>query len=113
MHSVTYVANNDITLLESGSTYFPALLAAIESAKYEILYETYIYAEDPQAQAVTDALIAAAQRGVKVRVLADWFGTGNRIARAHLFGISRMAAQQRDLLAWDPRRHQRFRNREE
>jgi cardiolipin synthase len=80
MHSVTYVANNDITLLESGSTYFPALLAAIDAAKYEILYETYIYAEDAQAQAVTAALIAAAKRGVKVRVLADWFGTGNRIA---------------------------------
>jgi cardiolipin synthase len=46
MRSVTYVANNDITLLESGSTYFPALLAAIDEAKYEILYETYIYAED-------------------------------------------------------------------
>jgi cardiolipin synthase len=80
MRSVTYVANNDITLLESGSTYFPALLAAIDEAKYEILYETYIYAEDAQAQAVTEALIAAARRGVKVRVLADWFGTGNRTA---------------------------------
>ena len=80
MHSVTYVANNDITLLESGSTYFPALLAAIEAAKHDILYETYIYADDAQARAVTDALVKAAQRGVKVRVLADWFGTGNRVA---------------------------------
>jgi cardiolipin synthase len=80
MRSVTYVANNDVTLLESGSTYFPALLAAIDAAKYEVLYETYIYAEDAQAQAVTAALIAAAGRGVKVRVLADWFGTGNRAA---------------------------------
>lgn len=80
MRSVTYVANNDITLLESGSSYFPALLMAINAAKYEILYETYIYAEDAQAQAVTEALIAAARRGVKVRVLADWFGTGNHTA---------------------------------
>jgi cardiolipin synthase len=44
MRSVTYVANNDVTLLESGSTYFPALLAAIEGAGIEILYETYIFA---------------------------------------------------------------------
>jgi cardiolipin synthase len=80
MRSVTYVANNDVTLLESGSTYFPALLAAIEGAGIEILYETYIYACDEQARAVTDALVRAARRGVKVRVLADWFGTGNRIA---------------------------------
>jgi cardiolipin synthase len=81
MHTVSYVANNDVTLLESGSTYFPTLLAAFGAARHEILYETYIYAEDPQAQAITDALIAAAKRGVKVRVVADWFGTGNRAAR--------------------------------
>ena len=80
MRTVTYVANNDVTLLESGSTYFPALLAAIDAAQHEILYETYIYAEDDTARAVTDALIRAARRGVKVRVLADWFGTGNRTA---------------------------------
>ena len=80
MRTVTYVANNDVTLLESGSTYFPTLLAAIDAAQHEILYETYIYAEDDTARAVTDALTRAARRGVKVRVLADWFGTGHRIA---------------------------------
>lgn len=80
MRTVPYVADNDVTLLESGSTYFPALLAALAAARQEILYETYIYAEDPAAQAVSDALIAAARRGVKVRVLVDWFGTGNRTA---------------------------------
>ena len=37
MRSVAYVANNDVTLLESGSTYLPALLAALGEAKYEIL----------------------------------------------------------------------------
>ena len=51
MRSVTYVANNDVTLLESGSTYFPALLAAIDAAQHEILYETYIYAEDEHGAA--------------------------------------------------------------
>jgi cardiolipin synthase len=81
MRSVAYVANNDVTLLESGSTYLPALLAAIGAAKYEILYETYIYAEDRTAHAISEALGTAARRGVKVRVLADWFGTGNRTAR--------------------------------
>ena len=40
MRTVTYVANNDVTLLESGSTYFPTLLAAIDAAQHEILYET-------------------------------------------------------------------------
>jgi cardiolipin synthase len=81
MRSVTYVANNDVTLLESGSTYLPALLAAIGAAQHEILYETYIYGEDDTARAIGKALGEAAGRGVKVRVLADWFGTGNRTAR--------------------------------
>lgn len=80
MRSVAYVANNDVTLLESGSTYLPALLEALHAATQEILYETYIYAEDETARAITDALIAAARRGVKVRVVTDWFGTGNRVA---------------------------------
>ena len=82
MRSVSYVANNDVTLLASGSTYFPALLAALDAASTEILYETYIYAEDEQARAISAALLRAAARGVKVRVLVDWFGTGNRVACA-------------------------------
>ncbi|MGB9109799.1 MAG: cardiolipin synthase ClsB [Telluria sp.] len=80
MRSVPYVANNDVKLLESGGNYFKELLAAIDAAKQEILYETYIYAQDPAAHAVTEALIRAAKRDVKVRVLVDWFGTGNRTA---------------------------------
>jgi cardiolipin synthase len=83
MRSVTYVANNDVSLLESGSTYLPTLLEAIGAAQYDILYETYIYADqdgDEAARAITGALCDAARRGVKVRVLADWFGTGNRTA---------------------------------
>jgi cardiolipin synthase len=80
MRSVSYVANNDVQLLESGGNYFKELVAAIDSAQHEVLYETYIYAEDETARAVTEALKRAAQREVKVRVLVDWFGTGRRTA---------------------------------
>jgi cardiolipin synthase len=80
MRTVTYVANNDITLLESGTAFFPALLAAIDAARYDILFETYIFADDDTGIAVRDALIRAARRGVKVRVLVDWFGTGHLVA---------------------------------
>jgi cardiolipin synthase len=80
MRNLTYVANNDVTLLESGLAYFPALIAAIDGAKYDILFETYIFAEDEVAGSVQAALIAAARRGVKVRVVVDWFGTGHRVA---------------------------------
>jgi cardiolipin synthase A/B len=80
MRSVAYVANNDITLLETGLAFFPALLAALDGAKYDILFETYIFAEDQTAAAVEAALVRAARRGVKVRVVVDWFGTGNKCA---------------------------------
>jgi cardiolipin synthase len=81
MRSLTYVAANDVTLLESGTAFFPALLAAIDAARYDILFETYIWAEDATGDRVRDALIRAAQRGVKVRVIADWFGTGHLVAK--------------------------------
>src|SRR5205085_2938619 len=65
---------------ETGLALFPALIAAIDAAKYDILFETYIFAEDDTAAKVEAALIAAARRGVKVRVVVDWFGTGHRAA---------------------------------
>jgi cardiolipin synthase len=80
MRNLSYVANNDITLLETGFAFFPALIEAIDGAKYDILFETYIFAEDQTAASVQAALIAAARRGVKVRVVVDWFGTGHRVA---------------------------------
>jgi cardiolipin synthase len=78
MRSVTYVANNDITLLETGQQLFPAMIAAIDAARHDILFETYIFAEDEVARGIEAALIRAAERGLKVRVLVDWFGTGHR-----------------------------------
>jgi cardiolipin synthase len=65
---------NRIDLLNSGAEYFPALLAAIEAAESEIFVEAYIYADDDTAMRVTEALAAAARRGVAVRVLVDGFG---------------------------------------
>ncbi|WP_288379318.1 cardiolipin synthase ClsB [uncultured Massilia sp.] len=75
MRHVTFVDNNDVTLLESGTAYFPALIAALDAAEHDVLFETYIFAEDPTGETVRDALVRAAQRGVKVRVLVDWIGT--------------------------------------
>ena len=76
MRAVNLIAHNDITLLETGLELFPAMLAAIESAQYEIYFETYIFADDDTGRAVEAALIQAGLRGVRVRVLTDWWGTG-------------------------------------
>jgi cardiolipin synthase len=78
MRSVNLVAHNDVTLLETGLELFPAMLAAINGAQYEIYFETYIFADDATGRALEQALIAAGQRGVRVRVLTDWWGTGHQ-----------------------------------
>jgi cardiolipin synthase len=78
MRAVNLIGHNDVTLLESGVELFPAMLAAIDAAQYEIYFETYIFADDAMGRAVEAALVQAGQRGVRVRVVIDWFGTGHK-----------------------------------
>lgn len=75
--SAEYLAGNRLTLLNSGAEYFPALLAAIESASREIFLESYIYADDEIGHEVSGALCRAAARGVVVNVIVDGFGGQN------------------------------------
>ncbi|WP_296750107.1 cardiolipin synthase ClsB [Thiobacillus sp.] len=73
---VELVPGNRIRLLQSGAEFFPALIAAIDAARAEVHLETYIFSSDPTAATVRDALMRAAQRGVRVRLLID--GVGSR-----------------------------------
>ncbi|PWF46071.1 cardiolipin synthase ClsB [Massilia glaciei] len=86
MRTVNFIAHNQVTLLQSGTEFFPALIAAIDAARYDIYFETYIFAADDTGTAVEAALRRAAARGVKVRVIVDWFGTGH--AQATRLGLS-------------------------
>ena len=70
------VSGNQLRLLQSGAEFFPALIAAIDGARTEVHLETYIFNADPAAEAVRDALMRAARRGVRVRLLID--GVGSR-----------------------------------
>ncbi len=72
-----YLPGNAIALLETGSAFFPALLAAIDSAQQEFHLETYIFEDDATGRAVAGALCRAARRGVAVRVMVDGFGSPN------------------------------------
>lgn len=65
---------NRLTLLENGGEYFPALIAAIDGARHEIHLESYIFRADATGQAVAQALMRAARRGVVTRLLLDGFG---------------------------------------
>lgn len=70
-----------VTLLRGGAQLFPAMRAAIEAARREVWLATYIFNDDTEALAVADALVAAAARGVRVRIVIDGFGTKHSRSR--------------------------------
>lgn len=59
------------TILDEGETTLVARLNLIRSATRSIDLQTYIFDKDDSARLVLDELLAAARRGVKVRVLID------------------------------------------
>ena len=67
-------AGNRVDLLENGAAYFPALIAAIETAEREIYFESYLFVADHIGYEVAHALSRAVLRGVRVRVMLDGFG---------------------------------------
>jgi cardiolipin synthase len=67
-------SGNTVSLLHDGPATFAAMLEAIKAAKTLILLECYIFRSDDVGREFAVALIAAAQRGVKVQLLLDWIG---------------------------------------
>jgi cardiolipin synthase len=59
----------------TGQEIFPAMLDAIKQARASVLLETYIYSNGELGRQFLEALVAAATRGVKVRVLVDAVGS--------------------------------------
>jgi cardiolipin synthase A/B len=71
------LAASNISLpLHDGDDAYPQMLAAINSAKTTVGLTSYIFRSDRIGQEFIDALARANQRGVKVRVLIDGFGSG-------------------------------------
>jgi cardiolipin synthase len=68
-------AGNKIGPLVNGDAAFPAMLAAIESAKKSVTLCTYIFDNDASGKQFVGALERALKRGVAVRVLIDSAGT--------------------------------------
>jgi cardiolipin synthase A/B len=67
---------NKISPLINGDEAFPAMIAAIDSAKKSISLVSYIFDNDPAGNQFIDALRRAVEeRGVEVRVLVDAAGT--------------------------------------
>lgn len=65
---------NKVTLYSDGDRTFDAMLHLIDSAERSVQLETYILHDDVVGDRFASALCAAAERGVKVKLLADWVG---------------------------------------
>ena len=62
-------------LLKNGDEIFPAMLEEIRNAASTINLETYVYWSGDIADEVAESLAKAAERGVEVRVVLDWYGS--------------------------------------
>jgi cardiolipin synthase len=76
-----FAGGHAIELLRGGDALFPAMAAAIAQARSTIWLATYIFYDDAVAQALAEALAAAARRGVRVRVVVDGFGSRATLPR--------------------------------
>ena len=68
------VEGNSIQLLCDAEENYPAWLDAIGSARRWVHFESYIIHDDTTGHEFAEALMAAAKRGVRVRVIYDWLG---------------------------------------
>lgn len=100
MPSVSYTAGNQIQLLHRGAEYFPELIGAIDAARTEVLLETYIFSLDDTGIQVRDALLRAAARGVDVRVVSDWLGTGRATSQRLKREFAAAGVQHRNFNPW-------------
>ena len=69
------VAGTGVTILLNGDEIFPAMLAAIRSARRTITFTTYLYEDGDVAEHMADALAERCRAGVGVNVLVDAVGS--------------------------------------
>lgn len=108
-------SGNRVGLLRDGPATFDAMCAAIQAAETTVVLEAYIFRSDEAGHRIGDALIAAASRGVQVRVLSDWIGMrgmqSSFIASLKEAGIQHRAFNPPGLRAWFgliPRDHRKL-----
>ncbi len=70
-----YIKASSVQLIHSGDEFFRVAKEMIHSAQKVIHLQTYIFGEDQTGKEISDALIEASKRGVKVLVLVDGYGS--------------------------------------
>ncbi len=71
-----FARDHDVQLYQGAQELFPALVQAMDAALSDIQFETYIFDFTGAGASVGDALIRAAQRGVRTHLVVDGVGTG-------------------------------------
>jgi cardiolipin synthase len=95
-----WLKGNSIELLENGEQFFPRVFEAIREAQREVIVETFILFDDKVGQGLHAALRSAAQRGVKVDLMIDGFGSPD-LSPEFIGGLTSMGVKVR---VFDPGR---------
>jgi cardiolipin synthase len=64
-------------VLQNGDDIFAAMLKAVEGAQRRISFESFIYSDGEISARFTQAFVAAARRGVDVRIVLDGYGAND------------------------------------
>lgn len=75
--NIDWTSGNSLELLENGEVFFPAAFEAIRKAEHSVVLETFIIFEDKVGQALQQAVLEAARRGVRVDMTVDGYGTAD------------------------------------
>lgn len=70
-----YTDGHSVELLQSGEPFFAANIKAINESRQYIHFQSYIVDEDDTGLLIIDALVRAAERGVRIYLLLDAYGT--------------------------------------
>lgn len=73
--SKKFDTNSSVSFLWSGNPFFDSVFQAIEQAQQEIIIQVYILEEDYTGKALLHLLYKAADRGVRINLLLDSFGS--------------------------------------
>lgn len=97
-----------IEVISGGDATLQAIVRQIGQARHHVHLEYYIFEPDQSGQQLMDALLAALQRGVKVRLLVDDVGSARFMGRAGRALRERFVAAGGQLAAFHPSRFNLF-----
>lgn len=89
---------NRFELLIDGREYFPRMLEAVALARSHVLLEIYLFESGAVANRFIEAFVAAARRGVTVKLLVDDYGAAKLLRRDR----ARLIEAGVDLLFYNP-----------